>query len=99
MKQYSVQIKYKKHRPDTWFNAMTYDVNGGKQFASTLMEAERAIEKVREMWERERKGTKRVQQVGMIGITCEPIRDDTFEIVASRIRVREVTEWEVVKEA
>lgn len=94
-KQYHPQVMYKKHREGQWSNIMLYDVNGNKKFASTLEEAQQAIENTRKMWERDRNRVHR-STCGMIGIEVEPIKDDTFDIVASRIRVREVTEWELV---
>lgn len=96
-KQYEVNIMYKKFNNGFWYNAMKYDVNGGKTYARTLEEAKQAIENVRKMWEDNKNGPK-VQRCGMISIAIEPCKDDTFEIVATRIRVREVTEWEEITE-
>ncbi len=92
-KQYLVQVKYKKYNPDKWVNIMGYDVNGGKRYAATLYEAKQAIERTRKMWDDDRNGKRKPQSAGMFAINIEPTKDDTFEIVDTRIRVREVTEW------
>ena len=96
-KQYYPQVMYKKHRVGMWSNIMQMDVNGNKRFADSLEEAKQAIENTKKLWEAERNGKRRTLVCGSIGISSEPIKDDTFEIVASRIRVREVTEWEEVE--
>lgn len=96
-KQYYPQVMYKKYRTGEWTNIMSMDVNGGKTYANSLEEAKQAIENTRKIWEDERSGKRRTQKCGMITISSEPIKDDTFEIVDTRIRVREVTEWELVK--
>ena len=94
-KQYLPQVKHKKYDAGKWKNVMGYDVNGGKRYADTLEEAQQAIERARKLWEdASKKGQRHV--VGSIGISVEPPRDDRFYIVESRIRVREVTEWEDV---
>lgn len=93
-KQYFPQVMYKKYRVGQWSNIMFMDVNGGKKYASSLEEAKQAIENTKKVWSDNKPTT---QKCGMIGVTIEPCRDDTFEIVATRIRVREVTEWEVIE--
>lgn len=92
-KQYLPQVMYRKYRSGEWRSAM----NGNKRYADTLEEAKQAIEDIKNYWDDQRNG-KRINQVcGSIGISVEPIKDDTFEIVATRIRVREVTDWEEVE--
>ena len=92
-KQYLPQVKYRKYNAGKWTPVMQFDVNGGKRFADTLEEAQQAIERTRKMWEDDRNGKGNRYTVGAIGVIVEPTKDDTFEIVESRIRVREVTEW------
>lgn len=96
-KQYHPQVQYKKFKVGQWSNIMQRTYNGNKKFASSLEEAKQAIENERKYWEDERNGKHRFIKDGSIGIEIEPIKDDTFEIVATRIRVREVTEWEEVE--
>lgn len=95
-KQYYPQVMYKKHRAGEWSNIMYMDVNGNKKYASSLKEAEQAIKNTQKLFEDERNGKRKTQKCGVITISSEPIKDDTFEIIATRIRVREVTEWEEV---
>lgn len=94
--QYLPQVMYKKYRKGEWTPVMNYDVNGNKRYADTLEEAKQAIENTRKMWEDNKNGKHRTRKCGAVTIDVEPIKDDTFEIIASRIRVRLVTEWEEV---
>lgn len=96
-KQYYPQVMYNKYKAGEWMNIMSMDVNGGKKYADSLEEAKQAIENTKKVWEDERNGKRKTQKCGMISVSCEPVRDDTFEIVATRIRVREITEWEDVE--
>lgn len=96
-RQYLPQVMYKKYNAGNWTNILSMDVNGGKRYADSLKEAKQAIENTRKYWEDEMRGKRTTQKCGMITISSEPIKDDTFEIVDTRIRVREVTEWELVK--
>lgn len=94
-KQYYPQVQYKKFRQGEWTNIMQYYVNGSKRYASSLEEAKQAIENTRQLWSNDKPT---VQKCGVLSVEIEPFKDNTFEIVATRIRVREVTDWEDVVE-
>lgn len=95
-KQYLPQVMFKKYRAGEWCNSLPNSINN-KRFADSLEEAREAIEYERKYWDEESKGVHRKQKSGMISVEIEPTKDDTFEIVATRIRVREITEWEDVE--
>ena len=96
-KQYLPQVQYKGFPSGEWHRVMNADFNGGKRYADSLEEAQQAIERMRKYWREEREGKHRKQRCGAIGIDVAPVTDDTFEIVATRIRVREVSEWQTVE--
>lgn len=93
-KQYLAEVKYKDYLVGQWVN-----VGGklfGKRYLSTLEEAEKAIQQAVEEYQELRTVTNYVGSIG-ISHTIDERTRDVFTVVEKRIRVREVTEWEVVK--
>lgn len=96
-KQYlaQYQLKFQSERGE-WGNAMV--MNGsGKRYASTLEEARQSLKKVINEFN---KGARTEQQViGGLGVSIV-IDEETAEstqVVKTRIRVREVSEWQEVE--
>lgn len=96
-KQYFAQVQFKyQEEKGEWANAM---ITSGKRnrFASSLREAKEAIAKCLNDFN---KGSRvELSKIGGLGISTV-IDEETAErlqIIKTRIRVREVTEWEDVE--
>ena len=93
--QYIAEIQHNIYRKGEW--CVTTDAKG-KKFFDTEKEAQIAIENAKYYFNN--LGRDRVQKCGSIGITVQGDSEthNHMRIVKSRIRVRLVTDWEVVSE-
>lgn len=92
-KEYAAEFQFNNHRKGKWFN--TFASIGNKRYYSTKEEAQDALRKVIGHFNNRTPGEE-IDFVGDISISSyvdqKTISDLT--IVKTRIRVREVTEWE-----
>ena len=96
-KEYLAQYQH-AYRPGEWNRAVPRNSPIGKRYCSTLEEAQQALDEALAYFNGKPKTI--TQQIGAIGISShmdsKSARD--LAIVKTRIRVREVTEWEDVEE-
>lgn len=95
-KQYLPQYQFKKNKgANDWNNAMM--LKGMTRYASTLEEAQEVLELA---IKRFNKGA-RVETTYVNGFGIDSVIDeqtaDNLTVVKTRIKVREVTEWEIVE--
>lgn len=96
-KEYLAQYQL-AYDPDRWSIATPRNFPIGKRYCSTLAEAQQALDEARAYFNGKPKTIS--QKCGAIGITThvDSKSAKNLAIVKTRIRVREVTEWEVVEE-
>lgn len=102
-KQYIAEYQQGNHEPGKWKNAgPAYFSNHfdqiGKRYCSTIGEARAALWEVKSYFNGKPRTTTQVS--GNIGITSHTDSDTAKRLMVTdtRIRVREVTEWEVIEE-
>lgn len=95
-KQYLPQVQFKKDEgTNKWMNAMAYSTEY-KRYCSTLEEAESALNYAKSQFNR---GAREERiDAGGLGMTfvVDDETADRMQIVKTRIKVREVTEWKEV---
>lgn len=93
--QYIAEIQHNEYRKGEW--CVTTDHNG-KKFFDTEKEAKAAIENAKYYFNN--LGRDSTHRCGSIGVTVKGDSESYrhMRIVKSRIRVRLVTEWEVISE-
>lgn len=94
-KQYIAEYQH-AHSPEVWSNAST---KMNKRYFDTLEEAQAALSEAKAYFNGKPRTT--TNYCGLIGITAHTDSKSAkgLMITKTRIRVREVTEWEVVEEA
>lgn len=95
-KEYNAMVKHLGYKPDTWFNAGRMG-KYNQQYFNTLEEARQAIEDAKALFPD--KPHHEVHKAGMlsVGSYTDAETAHRLSISETRIRVREVTEWEEVE--
>ena len=93
-KQYVAEFKFRNAWDGKWVNTFV-SIENGKRYYSTKKEAEDALRKVIARFNNRTPGEE-VDFVGDIGISTYVDQEtiNNLTVVKTRIRVREVTEWE-----
>ena len=98
-KQYTAEVvlKMNENKTNKWTNAYWDYTNGKKKFAPTLEEAKKAIKYCENKF-KGKAGKTETEYIGSIGVstTIDKRTEEALSVVKSRIRVREVTDWEEV---
>lgn len=94
--QYLVQFQDKwNEEKNRWANAVLMLTGGDKRYASTLEEAQSYLDRV--IKERQKMATKGyTQEIGKSGLGVTFEGNEGMLVVNTRIRKRQVTEWEEV---
>lgn len=95
-KQYIAEYQHNTYRQGEWLVATDPDTIG-KRYHNSIEKAREALNHVTEYFNGKPRTT--TQTCGCIGITShtDSKTADAMKVVKTRIRVREVTEWEIVE--
>lgn len=95
-REYLAQFKYAEFHPNNWQNAM-YRWKG-KRYAESLEEAKAALKYCTDEFQRDGDVTQEIGSSGL-GVTTHNggYERRAFKVVATKIKVREVSDWETVE--
>lgn len=105
-KEFAVLAQHKYQQAENkWMNVRPHLEGPGKRFYNTVEEAKAGLNQYVSMWNKEHvydSEGKRIETCDCGGIGIDTVsdkeRDDDLRVVAWKIKVREVTPWNVIEE-